>query len=901
MVTVPRPTTVSPDVLVLDDETSPGRALPVQATRARRSMFAGAALALIYATALLWVASTSADLGFLTYQGGPVVLTDPDSPATQAGIAVGDTIVAIDGVAGGSPLARQRRIDAIEAGQMVTLTVARGDTRREVSFRVPRRVPVGSAAGVALGTVMLALAILADRGRRHDLPQAFFRSTVVYVVFLAGAFSLDVAVRQPLLLVPWLYAMVLAAPLTCRFMIRFPNGRRWFSRSELLLLYVPPVLVATALAANHVLFTLGYPLPAHGWLSKTLGAVAVTMATAYLSIGAIARARRLRAKRAEIDPVAAKWLHIGGAFMTVPLLASLAWASRDLPAFIAGGFRPFVAVAMVGGSACVVLAMSRVPFGDLDRLWRRSSGYVLATLLSTAIYLGMIGLLGGAASVFSGGEFRIALAATLAAAVLFGPVRARLQDFVDERFARDRSRARRLLREAAEAAVATLDIDELQRGVVERVRSALSAEGVALYVAAEEGWRCEVTAGKVPVDEIVSGGPMGRRLDAALTARAPRTLIGETVAVPLPIDDRRPAALIVAPRDGERLLDEDLELLSTAAANLVVAIGNARSHHELRQMAERLRHEVEVAEKRRREIGRLKERVEEENRALVSALASRSGKTPVIGRGLADTFELVHKVARHDATVLVRGETGVGKELIARALHAASPRRGGPFVVVDCGAIAASLIESTLFGHEKGAFTGAIRAAQGAFRQAHGGTIFLDELGELPLELQPKLLRVLQEREVQPLGGDRPLAVDVRVVCGTNRDLAAEVTAGAFRQDLYYRLQVVEIAVPPLRARKHDIIELAEHFLADAAERSGRLHGKLLAPDAIEVLLEYDWPGNVRELEHALEAASVYAEGEEIRAVDLPIAEKLWRMKGEKALAGAGTALGSGEYAKTGL
>ncbi len=898
---VNRQTTVPPEVLVLDDETSPGRALLVQASRARRRMYAGAALALVYATALLWVAASSADLGFLTYQGGPVVLVDPSSPAAAAGVQVGDVVVAIDGVAVDGLGDRQRRIEAVEPGARVTLTVARGDTIREVAYTVPRRVPIGSGAGAALGTVMLALAILADRGRRHELPQAFFRSTVVYVVFLAGAFSLDVAVRHPALLVPWLFAMTLAAPLTCRFMIRFPNGRKWFSRGELALLYAPPVVVATLFSVNHLAFELGAPIPGHGWIAKVLGAVAVTMATAYLAVGAVARARRLRAKRGEIDPVAVKWLHLGGAVMVVPLVASLWWASRDLPGFIAGGFRPFVAVAMVGGSACVVLAMSRVPFGDLDRLWRRSSGYVLATLLATAIYLGMIGLLGGAASVFSGGEFRIALAATLSAAVLFGPVRARLHAFVDERFARDRTRARRLLREASEAAVATLDIDELQRGVCERVRGALSAEGVALYVAVDDGWRCEVAAGAVAIDEIVSGGPVGKRLDAALTARAPRPVVGETIAVPLPLGDRRPAALIVAPRDGDRLLDEDVELLSTAAANLTIALRNARAHRELREMAERLEREVTVAEKRRREIARLKERLEEENRALVGELAGRSGKPPVIGRGLADTFDLVHKVARHDATVLIRGETGVGKELIARALHAASSRRSGPFVVVDCGAIAATLIESTLFGHEKGAFTGAIRAAQGAFRQAHGGTIFLDELGELPLELQPKLLRVLQEREVQAVGGDRPVAVDVRVVCGTHRDLAAAVAAGTFRQDLFYRLQVVEIAVPPLRARKQDIPELAEHFLLAAAERSGRRDPKRLAPDAVELLLEYDWPGNVRELEHALEAASVYAEGDEIRAVDLPVAEKLWRMKGEKAVAAAGAVAPAADGAKAGL
>jgi transcriptional regulator with GAF, ATPase, and Fis domain len=883
-----------------DEETSPGRALPLRVSRLRRRMFAGAAAALAYACALLVVASLSADLGFLSYQGGPVVLVDPGSPAAAAGLQVGDQIVAVDGVALPELRARQARIDAIGAGDIVTLTVARAGAHHQLTFQARRRVPVASAAGVALAAVLLALAMYADRGRRHDLPQAFFRSSLVYVIFLAGAFGLDVAIRSPALMIPWIYAMALAAPVTCRFMIRFPNGRRWFSRRELGLLYGPPLLVATVLAVNHLTFHLGRGSEASWAVGKIFGGAAALLAAVYLTVGAVARARRLRAKKAEIDPGAARWLHVGGVFMAVPLLAALVWATRDLPGFIAGGFRPFVAVAMVGGSAGVVMAMTRVPFGELDRLWRRSSGYVLATLLAAGAYLAVIGLLGGAASVLSGGELRIALAATLAAAVLFGPVRLRLQAMVDERFARNRTRARTLLREAAEAAVATLDIDALQRGVVERVRSALAADGVALYVAADDAWRREVVAGAVPTGDLMAGTTMARRVDAALTARAPRLVVDETVAVPLPTGDRRPAALVVAPRDGERLLDEDLELLSTVAANLVVALGNARAHRELTELTERLRREVDSSEQRRREIVRLKERLEEENRALVRELSARRGRPPVIGKGLAETFELVQRVGRTDATVLVRGETGVGKELVARAIHAASPRRAGPFVVVDCGAIAAGLIESALFGHERGAFTGAVRAALGAFRQAAGGTIFLDELGELPLELQPKLLRVLQEREVHPVGADRPEPIDVRVVCGTHRDLAAAAAAGSFRSDLLYRLQVVEIAVPPLRARKADIPELATAFLEEAAARSGRAAAKRLAPEALALLLAYDWPGNVRELEHALEAAAVYAEGDEIRAADLPIAEKHWRRQGEQALAG-GRRAGEGEAAATGL
>ncbi|MCL4225251.1 MAG: sigma 54-interacting transcriptional regulator [Myxococcales bacterium] len=869
------------------DETRPARRLPLHLARTRRRVRVMVALALAYASGLFVAALTSPDRGFFTYQGSAVVVVDAGSPAAAAGLRVGDAIVAIDGVRVTDDVARARRLAAIGPDRAVTLTVRRGGELVDLAFTMPRRLPLASAGGVALALVLLALALLADRGRSHALPQQFLRSTVIYVVFLAGAFALDVIVHQPLLHVPWLYAMVLAAPATCHFMLRFPGGTHRFTRVERGLLYGPPLALATLLAVNHVAFWAGHPLPGRDALTLWGGGAAGALAAGYLSVGAVARARRLRARRAEIDPVAARWLHLAGGIMAAPLLIGTGVAIHDLEAFIAGGFGPYVAVAMVGGSACVVLAMTRVPFGELDRLWRRSSGYLLATLLAAGLYLVAIGLFGGAAATLSGGSFPAALGATLTAAVVFGPLRVRVQRLVDDRFARDRSRARRLLREAAEAAVATLDIDLLERGLVERTRVALAADGVGLFVAdgaagADGGWRCAVAAGEPGLgpgrpgwDETCHG------LDAALTARAPRELPSGALAVPIPVGDRAPTVAVVS-REA-RFDDEEVELLVTATAGFAIALGNARAHHALRELTQRLRREVDVAERRRREIARLKERLEVENQALVGELASRTGEAPVVGPGLAATFALAQKAARTDATVLVRGETGVGKELIARAIHAASPRRAGPFIVVDCGAIAAGLVESALFGHERGAFTGATRAAAGAFRAAHGGTIFLDELGELPLELQPKLLRVLQAREVLPVGAERPIAVDVRVVCGTNRDLAVEVAAGRFRDDLLYRLQVVEIAVPPLRARKTDLAALAEHFLARIARRTGR-RPRRLAADALALLHAHDWPGNVRELEHALEAAAVYAEGEELTAQDLPVAGKVFRRRAERAL-----------------
>ena len=240
---------------------------------------------------------------------------------------------------------------------------------------------------------------------------------------------------------------------------------------------------------------------------------------------------------------------------------------------------------------------------------------------------------------------------------------------------------------------------------------------------------------------------------------------------------------------------------------------------------------------------------------------------------MREIYAILERIAPTDATVVVEGETGTGKELVARAIHQASRRRAGPFMVFDCGAVPPHLIESELFGHEKGAFTGAVSSRKGVFELAHGGTVFLDELGELSLDLQPKLLRVLEQREVRRVGGGRPIRVDVRVVAATNRDLRAEVEAGRFRQDLYYRLSVVRIKLPPLRERKGDIPRLVEHFLQHGQfnrGRDGRMRIRAVSREAMDLLLAYDWPGNVRELHNVVERAASLAGGQVLEVSDLP-------------------------------
>ena len=257
--------------------------------------------------------------------------------------------------------------------------------------------------------------------------------------------------------------------------------------------------------------------------------------------------------------------------------------------------------------------------------------------------------------------------------------------------------------------------------------------------------------------------------------------------------------------------------------------------------------------------------------ALAEDRARESSPLGLVGDSAAmlRVREQVRKVAATDATVLVLGESGTGKELVARALHEASRRRDGPFVSVSCAALPEGLLEAELFGHERGAFTGAVRRKIGRFELAHSGTLFLDEVGEIPPAIQVKLLRVLQERRFERVGGEETLEVDVRLVSATNRDLARRVADGTFREDLYYRLAIVPLTLPPLRERPEDVETLARHFLEKHAPRIGRRVARF-EPDALALLRRYRWPGNVRELENVVQQAMVFCEGERVRAEDLP-------------------------------
>lgn len=313
------------------------------------------------------------------------------------------------------------------------------------------------------------------------------------------------------------------------------------------------------------------------------------------------------------------------------------------------------------------------------------------------------------------------------------------------------------------------------------------------------------------------------------------------ICVPLMVDGRISALMYVDTRDANVHFDDNHLQMMTAIASIAgLALENIAHFEALKQENQNLRSQITL----------------EHN--MVGASAR-----------MREVFQFIQRVAPTESTVLILGESGTGKELVARAVHRNSPRAKGPFVAINCAAIAESLLESELFGHERGAFTGAVAQKKGKIETAGGGTIFLDEVGELAAGLQAKLLRVLQEREFERVGGTRPIKIDIRIVAATNRNLQEAVQAGSFRKDLFYRLNVVAIEVPPLRERREDIPELAEYFIQKTA-RKCNTRAKSLSPQARTSLMNYDWPGNVRELENAIESALVLGSTDSILVEDLP-------------------------------
>jgi Nif-specific regulatory protein len=432
-----------------------------------------------------------------------------------------------------------------------------------------------------------------------------------------------------------------------------------------------------------------------------------------------------------------------------------------------------------------------------------------------------------------------------------------------------------LLYDLGRTFAAHIEIEKLLPLVTSKCREALDAEGVSVlfldtekdelyfpFVAENNAEVAQRLVGlRFPADRGIAGAALqsGRsiRVDDAQsdfrfyggvdrhTGATTRALL----AVPLASAQGKIGVLqAVNRRSGGTFSEADLAFLEALAASVAVAIDNARLYSKVKESEERLRTQVGV---------------------LRRDLARRDRFSEIIGtsNAMGEVFRLMESAAASPISVAIEGETGTGKELVARGIHQASMRGEGPFLAINCAAVPETLLESELFGHRRGAFTGAVQDHRGLFEAAAGGTVLLDEIGEMPPAMQAKLLRVLQEGEVVPLGDVRPRKIDVRVISATNRDLSAEIAAHRFREDLFYRLAAFPIRIPPLRERREDIPLLGDHFLAEAAERHRKwIRG--IDPVALDLLTRFDWPGNVRELSNEMERAVALTRNDETIGIE---------------------------------
>jgi transcriptional regulator with GAF, ATPase, and Fis domain len=534
------------------------------------------------------------------------------------------------------------------------------------------------------------------------------------------------------------------------------------------------------------------------------------------------------------------------------------WVSVSLP----------IAVYLVPLWICgglLAYAMLELNLFDLGGVVRRG---LTAGILATgavgvylALYLGLRSIVDATTAWAVAGL----AAAVLATVVLsIAPVRRAVEGMVERTLFPGQREARDLIHAASGELARLRDVGDLGRLLRETVASGFAASSMRLVSGPREGPVEEMGAppGAAPL-VLAPGDPLATILGRGVCVRftgtprqdAPAARgaaerareLGVQLAVPLPPTASHVGGLLLGQRtDGRPHTREDERVLETLAAQTAVALENARAWEEVR---------------------RLEQRLAAENLYLREEVQLAHDVTGIVGdsEGMRSVLAQAEQVAPTDATIMVQGETGTGKELVVHAIHAASRRKDRALVKIACAALPEQLLESELFGHERGAFTGAVGRKAGRFEVADGGTIFFDDVDTLPLGVQAKLLRALQEGEVQRLGSNELRRVDVRVIAATNRDLLADVRAGRFREDLYYRLNVVPLRIPPLRERREDVDLLVEHFIRQDSQRLGRSTVRAVSSEALEALRAYEWPGNVRELRNVIQRALVLSRGEVLR------------------------------------
>lgn len=741
-----------------------------------------------------------------------------------------------------------------------------------------------------------------DRAARQ-----FFVMTVVFIAAFMGGYHWWRLVYQPPLLLGFILTAVFLPAVSLHFYLLFPRPKPWYEARRglvLTLIYAPAAVFAAVIVAGDlaVLALHAGEAPAgtvRAALALTRGTVFVYLGVALLWYAAIVYclAHSFRTARDLTERDQVRWILYGSVLASVPLLYSL-YLAIFRPGEFGGGaatWPMFAASVCFTGSFAV--SITRYRLLQLDQLVSSGVAYFLVSGLAAAVYYLLVftGALVMGWTGVSGPSVEQALWVSGVALVMTAGLdfaRSRLRRALDRRYRRDKTQLDQTLHLLGEAVAQLVDPPTLARRLLRAAADMLGVTSGAVYVREDDPPVFRVAGGLGPVPpapELTADGPLIAALCSFVTI-PPRTgavpfdalvqlrAVGGTAAVGLTHENVLRAVLVLGPKAGGPYAPDDLDLLAAFAPFTALAIAGAEGHRTVETLNRELQTKVEKISEQQRRIFALQQQLTTQAKSVAKPAeppppeqAEPLSVGGIVGGGpaLRQVLALAKKVAASPSAVLIRGESGTGKGLLAKAIHDTGPRAGKSFVKVHCAALAPGVLESELFGHVKGAFTGAVKDKVGRFEMADGGTLFLDEIGDISLDVQTKLLRVLQEQAFERVGSSEPVQVDVRLIAATHQNLEQLIRQGKFREDLYYRLNVITLSVPPLRDRPEDVPDLAYHFLTAFAQKCGKTLAQI-DDDAILALRAYPWPGNVRELENAIERAVVVADGTVLTVDDLP-------------------------------
>jgi transcriptional regulator with GAF, ATPase, and Fis domain len=731
----------------------------------------------------------------------------------------------------------------------------------------------------------------------------FFLLCTVNAVTFMGAFHWHNLIGSKALVYPFVFCAMLLAPITLHFFALFPRPlgviRANPRLSQVVIYLVPGIWMLYLFYQIWRIDRLYFVPEASAELSQRLGKLAVTIygylaasAAMYLVGFGVLIYRFLRGRsnqeRRQVQGL------LAAVMLTTGPVGYLLWTALHDRAEFAFGPLPKLMVYLTSlvFTTAYGLSITRYKLMPLGQIVNRGILYVGISSLATVLFCTLVGL---ATALVGQYYFRWenALVAGLTAMVIvvfLGWFRDRFQKSLDRNFYREKYRLDKAVRQLGAAVDRLVEPTQLAKQLLSGAREAVGIARGSVYLrnAAGDGFaRADHFAWPEAPQTLPSGHPLLAELSLTGMIKAhlgtgSRTLqaFGAEAAFLLELEGTTIGAAFFGRRDdGAAFSPEDTNFLSALVRTTTLALSTAQGHRTILSLKEELQEKVAKISDQQRRIMYLQDELFSRSDAHVEESPTTTKADPkavewsseILGSSPAvrDVLDKAARVALSPSSVLVRGESGTGKELLARAIHDNSPRSTKPFVVVHCAALSSSLLESELFGHVKGAFTGADRDKIGRFEMADGGTLFLDEIGDINLETQTKLLRVLQERNFERVGGTQTISVDVRLIAATHQNLEEFIRQSKFREDLYYRLNVISLRCPSLRERKDDVFELALHFLRSHARKDGRSPTRI-EEDALEVLMSYDWPGNIRQLENALERAIVLCEGEAIRVDDLP-------------------------------